>query len=309
MSSIPTPIVSVITAFFNEERFLAEAIESVLRQDFSHWELVLVDDGSTDGSTAIAQRYAQLMPDKILYCDHADHVNKGLSASRNWGIQHSHAPLIALLDADDVWRPGKLTQQLAIIAQHPTVGMLAEASVYWHQWQKSSQDDVLVPVGAPAAQVYKPGELLLILYPLGPTTAAAPCPSGLLFTREAYVKVGGFEESFTENYQLYEDQAFLSKIYLNEQVYVSAASNNLYRQRPGSIMKAVTEQGNYHIVRRYFLTWLATYLHARGPISPALQQALAHARFPYEHPLCHRLMSSFPLRAARRLVNQLWSGF
>src|SRR5260221_1467443 len=101
------PLVSVIIAFLNEQRFLEEAIKSVLEQDYKHWELLLVDDGSTDPSTGIALKYADTFPNKIIYCEHADHINKGLSASRNHGIRRARGSLVAFLDADDVWLPAK----------------------------------------------------------------------------------------------------------------------------------------------------------------------------------------------------------
>src|ERR1700691_6786421 len=105
------PFVSIITPFYNTERFLQEAIESVLAQTYSNWELLLVDDGSTDGSTAIAHRYADRAPAKIRYLAHPGRENRGLSASRNLGIAGAGGEFLALLDADDVWLPQKLEQQ------------------------------------------------------------------------------------------------------------------------------------------------------------------------------------------------------
>ncbi|WP_133271229.1 glycosyltransferase family 2 protein [Hymenobacter radiodurans] len=281
------PLVTVVTAFLNEARFLAQAVESVLQQEYAHWELLLVDDGSTDQSTAIAKEYAAQFPSKIFYCEHSGHANRGLSASRNFGIRQGRGSLIAILDADDIWLPAKLATQVALFQRHPEIGMVAEASLYWYSWDGSAQADVLIPVGAPADRVYPPAELLLRLYPLG--TTAAPCPSGLMIHRRAYLAVGGFEESFNKEFQLYEDQAFLTKVYLTEQVYISAACHNYYRQRVGSIVQAVNQQGLYHRVRRHFLEWFSTYLLHGHFSNRAVQQALAAALFPYHHPLLHGL--------------------
>ena len=77
--------VSAIIIFYNAERFLAEAINSVLGQTFTDWELVLVDDGSTDGSTAIALRYALQYPLRMRYMQHPGGINRGMTASRNLG--------------------------------------------------------------------------------------------------------------------------------------------------------------------------------------------------------------------------------
>jgi glycosyltransferase involved in cell wall biosynthesis len=99
------PLVSVIIIFLDEERFIQEAIESVFAQTYSHWELLLVDDGSKDASTQIARRCAETNPGRVRYLEHEDHRNRGMSASRNLGLQHAKGDFIAFLDADDVWLP------------------------------------------------------------------------------------------------------------------------------------------------------------------------------------------------------------
>lgn len=253
-----TVLVSVITCFLNEEKFLHEAIESVLQQDYNNWELILVDDGSSDESKGIALRYVAENPGKIFYFDHTGHQNKGLSASRNLGITESSGKWIALLDADDVWVPQKLSTQLAIIAHHPQLGMLCEASTYWYSWKDANKENIVIQVGNNLKDIYEPFLLTELLYPL--SSGAAPCPSGLLIKKDAWKKVGGFEESFSGNYQLYEDQAFLCKIYLKEQVFISPLSNNLYRQREGSLVHDIKAKGKYHTVRKYFLEWFLSYL-------------------------------------------------
>src|SRR5918999_1055965 len=110
------PLVSVIMIFLNAEKFIEEAIESVFAQTYDSWELLLVDDGSTDDSTDIALRYAQQNPERVRYLEHDSHLNRGMSASRNLGITHAIGEYIAFLDADDVWLPHKLEQQVAILS-------------------------------------------------------------------------------------------------------------------------------------------------------------------------------------------------
>jgi glycosyltransferase involved in cell wall biosynthesis len=122
------PRVSVIIIFLNGERFIEEAVESVLSQDFDSFELILVDDGSTDGSTAIARTYAEQHPHRVRYVDHPDHANRGMSASRNRGLGVARGEYVAFIDADDVWSPNKLTEQVAIMDAHPEVGMLCGAA-------------------------------------------------------------------------------------------------------------------------------------------------------------------------------------
>ena len=88
-------LVSVVVIFLDAERFLEEAVGSVLAQTFDHWELLLVDDGSTDGSTAIARRYARTHPGRIRYLEHDGHRTLGMSASRNLGLFHGRGHYIA----------------------------------------------------------------------------------------------------------------------------------------------------------------------------------------------------------------------
>src|SRR5215207_10417359 len=96
------PTVSVIMIFFNLETFLKEAIESVRAQTYEDWELLLIDDGSIDGSSSIALDFAKLDQKKVRYFEHSDHTNRGMSASRNLGIANAKGTYITFLDGDDV---------------------------------------------------------------------------------------------------------------------------------------------------------------------------------------------------------------
>ena len=245
----PNPVVSVVTIFLNEERFLEEAIASVLTQTYDSWELLLVDDGSTDESTEIARRYAAAYPDRIRYLDHDGHQNRGMSATRNLGFRHADGRYVALLDADDVWEPDKLAGQVALMEAYPQAGMVCSATRYWRSWAGVSEEyDVVVPVGAPAEALIQPQGLMKMLYPLG--EGAAPCLCGMLLRRTVIEELGGFEEHFRG---FYEDQAFLAKLYLRTPVYVSSACWDRYRQHPASCVAQVADSGKYHEVRSYFL--------------------------------------------------------
>jgi glycosyltransferase involved in cell wall biosynthesis len=112
---------------------------SVISQDYQNWELILIDDGSTDQSTFIALSFEKRFTEKIHYLDHNNHINKGLSASRNTGIKKSKGDLIAFLDADDLWLPIKLSQQVSIFKANPSIGLLLEASMYWSDWNDSKR--------------------------------------------------------------------------------------------------------------------------------------------------------------------------
>ncbi len=116
--------VSVIVPFMNAQPFITEAIESVLAQSYPAWELLLVDDGSTDGSRAVAQRYAERYPEKILCLEHDGRQNRGVSASLNLAMVRARGDYIALLDADDLCKPHRLEKQVAFLDAHPEVALL-----------------------------------------------------------------------------------------------------------------------------------------------------------------------------------------
>jgi glycosyltransferase involved in cell wall biosynthesis len=109
--------VSAVLSNYNSGRFLSEAIESVLSQSYPEVELLVVDDGSTDDSLAVLDRYQ----DRI---SSVRQPNRGVAAARNRGIAESRGELVAFLDADDVWLPEKLALQVDLLERSPGVGMV-----------------------------------------------------------------------------------------------------------------------------------------------------------------------------------------
>jgi glycosyltransferase involved in cell wall biosynthesis len=285
-----TPRVSVIIPFLNAARFLAETIESVLAQELEDWELLLVDDGSTDASGEIARSYASRDETRIRVLEHTGHANLGVCASRNVGVANARGEYVALLDADDVWLPSKLREQVAILDAHPSVEMVYGHSKYWRSWKRAAGGtgaDYTPELGVELDRVYEPPRLALALYPLAKATA--PCPSDLLLRRRLVERIGGFEERFHKEYQLYEDQAFLSKVYLEAAVFVSSKTWDLYRIHPESCDATVIRSGRYAAVRRFFLEWLEDHYERHRVEDPRLRSLLARALFPYRHPLLHRV--------------------
>ncbi len=292
------PRVSVITIFLDAERFLAEAVESVLAQRFRDFELVLVDDGSREPCSALARAYAERHAPRVRYVEHQGHQNRGMSASRNLGISVSRGEFIAFIDADDVWSPDKLADQVAIMDAHPELGMSCGAVRYWRSWEGGR--DVVVPTGHLQNGVIAPPEASLALYPLG--KGAAPCPSDLLLRRSVVISLGGFEEHFTGVNQMYEDQAFLMKLYLSAPVFFSDKVWLNYRQHADSCVAEVKRKGRYLQVRHYFLDWLERYLDGRPAVDPRIPPALRRARR-LSHPIVYavRQRSTELLRVAQRI--------
>ena len=115
-------LVSVVINFFNEERFLAEAVDSVYAQTFHDWELLLIDDGSSDRSSDIARGYAEHDPARVRYLEHPGHANRGAGASRNVGVHAARGEWVAFLDGDDIWLPERLERSVALAAGAPGCG-------------------------------------------------------------------------------------------------------------------------------------------------------------------------------------------
>ena len=111
----PTPTVSVVLCIYNGETYLRQAIDSVLRQSFSNFELLLVDDGSTDNTLGIIREFAK----QDSRCVVLTGPNQGLIGSRNMGIAHAQAEFIALMDADDICMPRRLSTQLQYMQANP----------------------------------------------------------------------------------------------------------------------------------------------------------------------------------------------
>lgn len=117
-SNASMPTVSVILPTYNQTRYLAQAIESVLRQTIDDWELVVMDDGSTDQTREVVAPYTR--DPRIRY--HVQSHQEG-AAARNHGIRVSSGRYVAFLDADDVWLPEKLERQLRLLQAHPEAGL------------------------------------------------------------------------------------------------------------------------------------------------------------------------------------------
>jgi len=253
----PWPKISVVTIFFDAQRFIAETLESVLAQTYVSWELLLIDDGSNDGSCAIAHSYASRYPGKIRTLEHPGHQNLGMSAARNLGIRHAEGEYVAFLDADDVWLPHTLEQQLTALERQPDAAMVYGTTEYWHSWTGAADapPDSVPSLSAPPNRVYEAPALLHTVVPVG---QPMPCNCAVLARRRAVEAVGGFEDRFGG---LFEDQVFLAKMYTNYNVLVTDTCWGRYRQHPDSCCASVLP-GPAARSKQRFLKWLASYLTA-----------------------------------------------
>ena len=281
----PPPLVSVVLIFFNEARFVEDAIKSVVAQSCTDWELLLVDDGSTDGSDAIALRYANEHPDRIRYLTHECPANRGPSASRNLGIRHAQGTFLAFLDGDDVWLRNKLTEQLAIMVAEPDAAMLFGHSQHWYSWTGHPEDatrDHAPEIGATSGVCW-PGPTLLTA--MVERRVLTPCPSSILVRADAVSAIGGFEDEFRN---VYEDQVFTAKMCLFGSIFIAPNTWDRYRQHSDSAYAVARSTGHSHVARTTFLEWLRSYLiqhHVSdvaltAAVEAELRKALNPARVP-----------------------------
>ncbi|HZB89950.1 MAG TPA: glycosyltransferase family 2 protein, partial [Stellaceae bacterium] len=119
------PLVSVVIPAYNRAAFLRRAIDSVLRQSFGDFEIIVVDDGSTDGTDAAVAEHADR---RLRLLRHE--TNRGAAAARNTGIRAASGRLIAFLDSDDEWLPEKLARQVAAMQAAPTDVLLTTTGYF-----------------------------------------------------------------------------------------------------------------------------------------------------------------------------------
>jgi glycosyltransferase involved in cell wall biosynthesis len=299
------PFVSVVTPFYNGEIYLVETIESVIRQEYANWELLLIDDGSSDGATRIAKSYSSKYPGKIYYLEHDNHANKGPSASRNLGMAKASGELLAFLDSDDYWLPEKLKIQVELLKQYPDATALCEATKFWSSWSDHKNKDVVLQVAKDVNKLYYAPDLASLVYPLGKGSGFCTC--GLIVKKKLLDKIGGFDEGFTGKNQLYEDQVLFVKLYLHANVYISSECNNFYRQRPDSLMHGLYTEGYSLQGKLFFLDWLKAYLEKKSIMDKDIYRALKKAYMPYRYPVLYKL--SGKTKSALRRIKNKFTGY
>ena len=297
MSEMVAGLVSVVTPFLHAAPFIAETIESVRAQTHTSWELWLVDDGSSDGSAEVARRYAQ-QDLRITLLEQPDRRSHGASAARNLGLARARGEFIAFLDADDVWLPENLAEQVRRLQAEPAAGVLVSRTQYWHSWSgdPGPPRDHTPGLRVPPGRLIPPPEFLNRCIQ---GKATVPCPCGILVRHDALRRVGGFEERFP---RLYDDQALYAKLFTSTSVLPVDECWSRYRQHPGSTtMTAAREQNRSW--RRAYLAWLGDYVRHDPATAAALAPALRRELWRCRHPVADRLLDE--LAFLRRRLERL----
>ncbi len=179
------PLVSVVVPTYNRAGFLAEALESVLTQDFEDWELIVVDDGSTDSTMAQLSR----VHDRRVHCIRQD--NRGVAGARNRGVAAARGTWIAFLDSDDLWKPAKLQRQLEALQREGAYRLCHTDEIWIRDGRRLNQKKIHQKRGG---WLFEDSLRLCVV-----------SPSSVLMHRGVLETFGGFDEEFPvcEDYELW----------------------------------------------------------------------------------------------------------
>lgn len=232
MNASKQVLVSVVIPNYNYGRYISEAIESVLAQTYPHFEIIVVNNGSTDDSLEILQEYR----DRITLINQE---NRGQSEARNSGLRVAAGELIAFLDADDVWSPKKLESQISLISEK---SQLIYCGIRMFESQSGAIIENFWPKYRGSCKelfVLNPGSAIVI-----------GGESTVLITRDLLNKVGGFDPNFSTSggwdfyrrCSLYTNFDFVDEILVNYRRHGSNASQST--------------QINIHDIRKSYLKLL-----------------------------------------------------
>jgi glycosyltransferase involved in cell wall biosynthesis len=250
MSSNTTvgPEVSVIIPVYNCEEFIGEAIESALSQDYSHKEIIVVDDGSQDGTVSEVRKFGDRV--RLL-----QQKNGGPAAARNQGARVAYGQYLAFLDGDDVWLPGKLSAQVQHITDNPDVGVVYGS---WCEWYPTLDG------GYPSAHSFATGfDSQSIdanhsgsIYPLLLLDSIV-CTISVLMPRTLFERLGGFDQRLRRG----EDYDFWIRLSREVLVHKLSMVVALYRMHQSNTTRRPATENYEYLV-------LSEALHRYGPKGP-----------------------------------------
>lgn len=173
--------VSVIIPLYNRKEYIEKSLQSVLNQDYSDVELIVIDDGSTDGGDKIVEKWSHRS--NLIFLRQPGNSNKGQSSAINLGLSRATGEFVAILDSDDLYAPGKLRKQIEYLNAHPDVGL-----VYGNGKAIDAKGKFLYEINYDdKVETSDPNKILLDCYFL--------LPQNSLVRSSVYEQVGGFDES------------------------------------------------------------------------------------------------------------------
>lgn len=254
-------------------RFLPEAVQSVLAQTYTEWELIIVDDGSRPDEFAVALAQINRQPERIrVFAGGAEAT--GSSATRNRGIQEARGEYLALLDADDIWLPEKLAHQVDLMDSSREVAMTFAPVRYFleGEGEEKEYDQPFAPL---QPGMYFPPKVLpiFIRHP-----EVYPCPTATLIRMKAIRMVGGFEERFRK---IRTDLAAWTKLSSRYPVFADDVIVARYRQHAGSAVAESKRLGMAFAYDRAYFHWALQYIEnlpagVRSELEPILCEKMLY---------------------------------
>jgi glycosyltransferase involved in cell wall biosynthesis len=217
-----SPKVTVLMPVYNASLFLEEAIESILNQSFREFEFLIIDDGSTDDSIALIEKFTD---ERIRLI--RNEKNLGISLTLNRGIELATCELIARMDSDDISKPDRLEKQYNYMAAHPECGLLSS----WARVITPDKELVILEKHPHYFYYYNLNFECWIYHPT------------VMYRRQAVVKAGMYSKPYSEDYDLFWKMARETVIYTLEESLVD------YRLSPNSL-NTVTRKDEYALANR-----------------------------------------------------------
>lgn len=279
------PKVSVVITCYNYGRYLADAVDSVIRQTYADYEVVLVNDGSTDNTAEVADELVRRYPERVIRV--FNQPNEGFPASRNTGIRHSVGEYILPLDADDMLMPEYLAETVRVLDESPHIGFAYTDFRLFGEEEGAQKHN-------PVDWEYDLDKLLQWCYLLG-------CN---LFRKSAWEKVGGYKDVGYEDWEFWialADAGYTGK-YVYKPLY-------LWRRHPGSM---VADKFSRHdeLYLRIRLLHPRLYCPGIAKYSPALARFYLRYRDPVANVLYRKMprlhgVLSFTKRAVLSVMGKV----
>lgn len=238
MKEIKNRLVSIIIPVYNKASFIKETLESALEQTYLNTEIILIDDGSSDGSFEILQEYYQKYPDKIVLIDQE---NQGVSAATNKGIEAAKGDYIQFLDADDLISPDKIANQIKLLEAQPFSTI---ASCEWRIFKDTLKQSQSMPYSV--FQNFDSGLDLLLRFWNHQEMMAI---SSYLTHRSLIEKAGAWDESLTIN----QDGEYFTRVLLHADKVVYDSEGKVYYRTPGesNVSQQKTEKAMKSLLESY----------------------------------------------------------
>jgi len=279
------PCVSVIMPAWNAMRYIHAAIDSVLSQSFTDLELIVINDGSSDGDYKALEDIDPRV--RVI-----DGERGGVSRARNLGMATARGRCIAFIDADDLWVPGKLKAQVDYLQEHPDVAIVFGELIRWWPDQRGAypdpaphyptEDALRTPDPTRAGWLYR---FILMGFPLGMITP--------VIRREVYERVGGFDVTLSRG----EDYDFWLRCSREFRMQGFRVTMALYRMHPASTMHQVVARNHLtELLERSVQQW--GLCDPDGQCVPARQFRRRLGRAHFDHGYQHYWQGD-PVIAAR----------